>query len=65
MQYMRREAEKLTRTEDVAIITLRARAGVSTVYTMSGKRVMVSAHRTIEVSETDAGPLIGAGFERV
>jgi phage terminase large subunit-like protein len=65
MEYMRQEAEKLTRIEDVAITTLRTPAGVSTVYTMSGKRIMVSAHGTIEVSETDAGPLIGAGFERV
>ncbi len=64
-EYMRREAEKVTRGSVTIRVTLRAPVGVSHVQTLTGKQVMVAPDGTIDVSEEDARPLIGAGFHRV
>lgn len=46
-------------------VCLRAPAGISTVYGISGRQYVVGADRLIETTEEDAKPLIGQGFERL
>lgn len=47
------------------MVTLKAAAGISHIYTITGKMVMVRSDGTIEVSEEDAKPLIGQGFTKI
>jgi hypothetical protein len=46
-------------------VRLKAPTGVSHAYTLSGQQKIVQPDGTIEVSEEDAKPLLGAGFKRV
>lgn len=48
-----------------ATVRLRAPSGISTVYGISGRQYVVGADRVVEVTEEDAKPLLGQGFERV
>jgi predicted phage terminase large subunit-like protein len=46
-------------------VRLRAPCGVGAVQTLSGLHRTVAADGTVELSETDAAPLLGAGWVRV
>lgn len=48
-------------------VTLRAPAGISTttLYTMTGRQVMVRADGTVVVGDVDAKPLMAAGWQRI
>ena len=49
----------------LALTRLLAPAGVSTVYGITGAAYLVGADRVVEVTEEDAKPLLGQGFERI
>jgi hypothetical protein len=48
-------------------VTLRAPAGISTttLYTMTGRQVMVRADRTVELTEEEAKGFISNGWQRI
>lgn len=52
-------------TTAVGTARLRAPAGTSTVYGMSGRQYVVGADGIVEVTEEDAKPLLGQGFEHI
>jgi hypothetical protein len=45
-------------------VRLRAPAGVGAVQTLSGRHLNVAADGTVEMSQSDAAPLLSAGWER-
>jgi hypothetical protein len=58
------EARGVGRSLDM--VKLRAPEGISHVSTLSGRLLAISwPDRIIEVSEEDARPLLGAGFQRL
>ena len=62
----RQRAEELRRGQaSCALARLRAPRGVSCVQLLSGIRRNVAADGTVEMSETDAAPLLRAGWVRV
>jgi hypothetical protein len=67
IEWTRREVEKMrgAASEASAMVTLRAPAGVSHVYLMSGGKCLIGADRLMRVSARDAKPLRGGGFEEV
>ena len=65
IEYYRREVEKMRGGGDIETVTLRAPAGVSHVYLMSGGMCLIGDDRLMRVSAKDAKPLRGAGFEEV
>jgi hypothetical protein len=46
-------------------VRLRAPAGVGAVQTLSGRHLNVAANGTVEMSQSDAAPLLSAGWEKV
>jgi len=60
LEYTRLEAAKLI--SGGAMIRLLAPAGVSNVYTITGRRILIPADRIIEGGWEEMGPLIAAGF---
>jgi hypothetical protein len=46
------------------MVKVKGPAGVSTVYTMTGRAIMAPPDRTIEVTEEDAVSLLGNGWTR-
>jgi predicted phage terminase large subunit-like protein len=62
----RQQAEALRRGQMPGpSVRLRAPAGIGAVQTLSGRHLNVAADGTVEMSESDAAPLLGAGWERV
>jgi hypothetical protein len=47
------------------LVRMRAPRGVGAVQTLSGRHLNVANDGTVEMSETDASPLLSAGWERV
>ncbi|MCI4678870.1 hypothetical protein K9U39_11340 [Rhodoblastus acidophilus] len=48
-----------------ALVTLRAPEGLSLAYTLSGERLTIPDDRLVQVVESDAPGLLGAGFTRI
>ena len=65
LEYMRRESEKLNPSSTGIMVKLKAPNGSSHVQTITGHTIAASADGTFLVSEEDARPLVGAGFQRV
>jgi hypothetical protein len=63
----RQRAEELRRGQMTSgrLVRLRAPAGVGAVQTLSGRHLNVAADGTVEMSETDAAPLLAEGWVRV
>jgi len=62
----RQRAEELGRGQAPGrLVRLRAPRGVGAVQTLSGLHRNVAADGTVEMSETDAAPLLRAGWARV
>ena len=62
----RRRAEELRRGQAPGRqVRLRAPPGVGAVQTLSGRHLNVAADGTVEMSETDAAPLLSAGWVTV
>jgi len=62
----RRPAEELRRGQAPGRqVRLSASPGVGAVQTLSGLHWTVAADGTVETSESDAAPLLGAGWTRV
>ena len=62
----RQRAEALRRGEAPGpVVRLRAPRGVGAVQTLSGRHLNVANDGTVEMSETDAAPLLSAGWVRV
>jgi hypothetical protein len=65
LEYYRQLYEEHHGGPIVSPVTLKAPVGISHVYTLSGRQVAVRADETVEVSEEDAKPLLGTGFQRM
>ena len=65
LEYYRQLHEEMHGRSSSAPVILKAPVGISHVYTLSGRQVAVKSDGTIEVSEEDAKPLLGAGFQRI
>ena len=66
-EYYRQLAERLRQGDELAgpMVRLRAPAGVGAVQTLSRRHLNVANDGTVEMSETDAAPLVAAGWVRV
>jgi hypothetical protein len=65
LQYFADLLEQMRTGSAARTVTLKAPAGVTQAITITGRQVMVRPDLTIEVSEEDARPLYGAGFQKV
>ena len=63
-EYTRREAERAAGRVEQPLVRLKAPPGVSNVYTMSGRQIMVH-EGYLSVPSDDAPPLLAAGFAPV
>jgi len=65
LEWIRSESEAQRAGTTQHMIKLQAPRGISHVSTLSGRQIAVAPDGTIEVSEEDAKPLLGAGFQRI
>ena len=66
-EYYRQLAERLRQGDEMTgpMVRLRAPAGVGAVQTLSRRHLNVANDGTVEMSESDAVPLLAAGWEKV
>jgi predicted phage terminase large subunit-like protein len=66
-EYTRMMAERLRQGDEMTgpMVRLRAPAGVGAVQTLSRRHLNVANDGTVEMSESDAVPLLAAGWEKV
>lgn len=66
LEYMREQVEAQRSGRSMTMVKLRAPEGISHVSTLSGRQVAIPwPDRVIELSDEDARPLYGAGFQRI
>jgi predicted phage terminase large subunit-like protein len=65
LEFYRRSVEEARCGPSSNVVRLKAPPGISHVYTITGRQVMVSSDGTVELSEKEATPLLGAGFQRI
>ncbi len=64
VQGMRRGGGQIIEGRAQALVTLRAPEGLSAAYTLSGESLSIPDDRLVQVAESDAPGLLGAGFEK-
>jgi predicted phage terminase large subunit-like protein len=65
LEYMRLEVEAQRAGTTQHMVKLQAPRGITHVSTLTGRQIAVAPDGTIEVSEEDATPLLGAAFQRI
>jgi hypothetical protein len=65
LRYYEEERQRLHSKAGAVMVKLKAPVGISHVSTLSGRQLAVRVDGTIEVSESDALPLLRGGFTRL